>query len=197
MGMGEPFANYDAVWKAVRILIDPAGLGIGARHLVISTVGLIPGIERFADERSQVRLAVSLHAADDALRDRLVPINRTYPIGPLMESLQYYVNLTGRRVTFEYALIAGVNDSPEQARALAALLKRLPAHVNLIPLNPTPDSPLQPSPGGRVRQFQSILQENTIPCTVRLGRGADIQAACGQLRAQTLSQNLYRTQSAD
>ena len=197
MGMGEPFANYDAVWKAVRILIDPAGLGIGARHLVISTVGLIPGSERFADEKSQVRLAVSLHAADDALRDRLVPINRTSPIGPLMESLQYYVNLTGRRVTFEYALIAGVNDSPEQARALAALLKRLPAHVNLIPLNPTPDSPLQPSPGGRVRQFQSILQENTIPCTVRLGRGADIQAACGQLRAQTLSQNLYRTQSAD
>jgi 23S rRNA (adenine2503-C2)-methyltransferase len=187
MGMGEPFANYDAVWKAVRILTDPAGLGLGARRLVISTVGSIPGIQRFAGEKSQVRLAVSLHATDDALRNRLVPINQKYPIGPLMDSLHDYVNKTGRRLTFEYALIAGVNDSTEQARALASLLKGLPAHVNMIPLNPTPDSPFRPSPGERVRQFQTILQDHNIPCTVRLGRGTDIQAACGQLRAQTIS----------
>lgn len=186
MGMGEPFANYDAVWKAASTLMHPAGLGLGARHIVISTVGLIPGIRRFAQERSQVRLAVSLHAPDDALRDRLVPINRAYPIGPLMEAIRDYVNLTGRRVTFEYALIAGVNDHPEQAQALAALLRGLPAHVNLIPLNPVPDSPWRPSPRARVRQFQATLAERGVPCTVRLGRGADIQAACGQLRARTL-----------
>ncbi len=186
MGMGEPFANYDAVWKAVSILMDPAGLGLGARHIVISTVGLIPGIRRFAQERSQVRLAVSLHAPDDALRDRLVPVNRAYPIGPLMDAIRDYVKLTGRRVTFEYALIAGVNDSPEQAQALAALLRGLPAHVNLIPLNPVADSPWRPSPRDRVRRFQAVLDERGIPCTVRLGRGTDIQAACGQLRARTL-----------
>ena len=197
MGMGEPFANYDAVWKAVRILTDPAGLGLGARHLVISTVGLIPGIQRFADEQSQVRLAVSLHAPDDALRSRLVPINRKYPIGPLMDALLGYVNKTGRRVTFEYALIAGLNDLPEQARALASLLRGLPAHVNLIPLNPTPDSPFQPSPGARVRQFQSILHENSVPCSVRLGRGVDIQAACGQLRAREISRAKQGCRSAD
>ena len=187
MGMGEPFANYDAVWKAVGILTDPAGLGLGARHLVISTVGLIPGIRRFAAEKSQVRLAVSLHAPDDELRDRLVPINRTYPIPQLMDALRDYVKQTGRRVTFEYALIAGVNDGPEQARALAALLKGLDAHVNLIPLNPTTGSPLRPSPRDQVRWFQTILGNNAISCTVRLGRGIDIQAACGQLRARTLS----------
>lgn len=186
MGMGEPFANYDAVWRAACTLMDPAGLGLGARHIVISTVGLIPGIRRFAQERSQVRLAISLHAPDDALRDQLVPINRAYPIAPLMEAVRDYVKLTGRRVTFEYALIAGVNDKPEQAQALAALLRGLPAHVNLIPLNPVADSPWRPSPQARVRQFQETLAERGVPCTVRLGRGTDIQAACGQLRARTL-----------
>lgn len=187
MGMGEPFANYDTVWKAIRILTDPDGLGLGARHIVISTVGLVPGIRRFADEQSQVRLAVSLHAPDNELRDRLVPINRKHPIGPLMDSVRYYVNKTGRRVTFEYALIAGLNDSPEQARALAALLQGLPAHVNLIPLNPTPGSPFQAGTGASVRQFQVVLKQHSIPCSVRLGRGTDIQAACGQLRAQAIS----------
>ncbi len=186
MGMGEPFANYDAVWKAVSILMAPEGLGIGARHIVISTVGLIPGIRRFAQERSQVRLAVSLHAPDNALRDQLVPVNRAYPLGPLMEAIRDYVKLTGRRVTFEYALIAGINDSPEQALALAALLRGLPAHVNLIPLNPVPGSPWRPSPRERVRHFQAVLDERGSGCTVRLGRGTDIQAACGQLRARTL-----------
>lgn len=186
MGMGEPFANYDAVWKAVSILMHPAGLGLGARHIVISTVGLVPGIRRFAQERSQVRLAISLHAPDDALRDQLVPINRAYPIGPLMDAVRDYVKSTGRRVTFEYALIAGINDSPEQAQALAALLRGIPAHVNLIPVNPVAGSPWRPSPRQRVRQFQATLAQRGIPCTVRLGRGTDIQAACGQLRARTV-----------
>lgn len=186
MGMGEPFANYDAVWQAACTLMDPAGLGIGARHIVISTVGIIPGIRRFAQQRSQVRLAISLHAPHDVLRDQLIPINRAYPVGPLMDAVRDYVKLTGRRVTFEYALIAGVNDKPEQAQALAALLRGLPAHVNLIPLNPVADSPWRPSPRERVRQFQATLTEHGIACTVRLGRGTDIQAACGQLRARTL-----------
>lgn len=186
MGMGEPFANYDAVWQAACTLMDPAGLGIGARHIVISTVGIIPGIRRFAQQRSQVRLAISLHAPHDALRDQLIPINRAYPVSPLMDAVRDYVKLTGRRVTFEYALIAGVNDKPEQAQALAALLRGLPAHVNLIPLNPVADSPWRPSPRERVRRFQAALTEHGIACTVRLGRGTDIQAACGQLRARTL-----------
>lgn len=185
MGMGEPFANYDATMKAVRLLTDPSGLGLGARHITISTAGVVPGIRRFADEGTQVRLAISLHAADDALRDRLVPLNRAYPIGALMDAVRYYVNKTGRRVTFEYALIAGVNDRPDQARALAALLKDAKAHVNLIPLNPTPDSDLKASPPEAVRRFQATLETEGIPCTVRLGRGADIRAACGQLRAES------------
>jgi 23S rRNA (adenine2503-C2)-methyltransferase len=182
MGMGEPFANYDAVWKAVTILTDPGGLGLGARHLTISTVGLIPGIRRFTEENSQVRLAVSLHAPNDALRQRLVPASRGYPLADLMAALHDYVNKTGRRVTFEYTLISDVNDSPTQARELARLLEELTAHVNLIPLNAVEGSPLQPSSPHRVRQFQEALDSLGVPCTVRLGRGSDIQAACGQLR---------------
>jgi len=186
MGMGEPFANYDATWKAISILTDRSGLNLGARRLTVSTVGIVPGIRRFTAERTQVRLAVSLHAADDALRSELVPINSTYPLSALMLALHDYVNSTRRRVTFEYALIAGVNDDPAQAHALASLLKGLIAHVNLIPLNPIPGSPLRPAPRQHVQHFQSILDSHNIPCTVRLGRGTDIQAACGQLRAQSL-----------
>jgi 23S rRNA (adenine2503-C2)-methyltransferase len=182
MGMGEPFANYEAMWKAVTILTDPAGLGLGARHITISTVGLVPGIRRFTEENSQVRLAVSLHAPNDALRQRLVPASRGYPLADLMAALHDYVNKTGRRVTFEYTLISDVNDIPTQARELARLLEGLTAHVNLIPLNAVEGSPLQPSSLHRVRQFQEALDSLGVPCTVRLGRGSDIQAACGQLR---------------
>mgnify|MGYP001030544928 CR=1 FL=1 len=182
MGMGEPLANYEATWAAIRRLNDPEGFGLGARAMTLSTVGLVPGIRRMAHEPEQVNLAVSLHAANDALRDRLVPINRHFPLGQLLEACRYYIAQTHRRISFEYALIADVNDRDEDAHQLAELLGGLLAHVNLIPLNPTPDSSLRPSPRARVQAFQRILHHHHIPCTVRLRRGLDIQAGCGQLR---------------
>lgn len=182
MGMGEPLANYEATWAAIRRLNDPEGFGLGARAMTLSTVGLVPGIRRMAHEPEQVNLAVSLHAAHDTLRDQLVPINRRFPLAELLEACRYYIAHTRRRVSFEYALIAEVNDRDEDAHQLAELLEGLLAHVNLIPLNPIPDSSLQPSPRVRVQAFQRILQQHHIPCTVRLRRGLDIQAGCGQLR---------------
>ena len=182
MGMGEPLANYEATWAAIRRLNDPEGFGLRARAITLSTVGLVPGIRRMAHEPEQVNLAVSLHAANDALRDRLVPINRSFPLTQLLEACRYYIAHTHRRVSFEYALIADVNDRDEDALQLAGLLSGLLAHVNLIPLNPTPDSSFQPSPRARVQAFQHILQQQRISCTVRLRRGLDIQAGCGQLR---------------
>lgn len=185
MGMGEPLANYDASLAAVRRLNDPTGFNMGARHFTISTVGLVPGIRRLAGEDLQVNLAVSLHAPDDALRDELVPVNRRYPLADLFAAVREYVSQTHRRVTFEYALIQGVNDGEAQARALAARLRGLLAHVNLIPLNPVPDSLLQPSFPQQVRAFQHVLEAARIPVTLRDSRGASIQAGCGQLRART------------
>ncbi len=182
MGMGEPLANYEATWAAIRRLNDPEGFGLGARAITLSTVGLVPGIRRMAHEPEQVNLAVSLHAANDSLRDRLVPINRCFPLAQLLGACRYYITQTHRRVSFEYALIADVNDRDEDAHQLAELLGGLLAHVNLIPLNITPDSSLRPSPRARVRAFQRILQSHHISCTVRLRRGLDIQAGCGQLR---------------
>ncbi len=185
MGMGEPLINYDATWQAVETWNDERGFNLGARRITLSTAGYIPGIERLAGESLQVGLAVSLHAPTDALRSDLVPLNKTCPLADLLRACQAYVAQTGRRITFEYALIDGINDSPAQARHLAALLKRLVCHVNLIPLNPSPGSDLRPSPAGRVDAFLRILQENGIAATVRLRRGIDIQAGCGQLRQQT------------
>ncbi|MGQ9501603.1 MAG: 23S rRNA (adenine(2503)-C(2))-methyltransferase RlmN [Anaerolineae bacterium] len=182
MGMGEPLANYEATWVAIRRLNDPEGFSLGARAITLSTVGLVPGIRRMAHETEQVNLAVSLHAANDALRDQLVPINRRFPLVQLLEACRYYIAQTHRRVSFEYALIADINDRDEDAHQLVELLDGLLAHVNLIPLNPTPDSVLHPSPHARVRAFQRILQRHHISCTVRLRRGLDIQAGCGQLR---------------
>lgn len=182
MGMGEPLANYAATWQAIKTLTDSRGYHLGARRITLSTVGLIPGIKRLAEEGLPINLAVSLHAADDELRNELVPINKRYPLADLMAATQHYVAKTGRRVTIEYALIAGVNDSPEQARRLSSLLESLLCHVNLIPLNPTPDSPLRPSPRERVGAFQDELVRSGIPTTVRMRRGIDIQAGCGQLR---------------
>ncbi len=188
MGMGEPFLNYDAVMRSIRILNDPDGFSLGARRFTVSTVGIVPGIERFTDEGLQVNLAISLHAADDELRDRLVPMNRRYPVGEIMRACRAYVARTNRRVTFEIALIDGVNDTPGHAAAVAKLLSGLIAHVNLIPLNPVPGIPLRPSPRDRVEKFAEILQNAGIPTTVRLGRGIEIQAGCGQLRERSLVQ---------
>ncbi len=188
MGMGEPFANYDNVWQAIRTLVDKRGFNLGARHITVSTVGIVPGILRMARENLQVRLAVSLHAADDDLRNHLVPINRRYPLAELMQAVREYIAATGRRVTFEYALMRDINDRPEHARALARLLKGILAHVNLIPMNPVEGSPYQPSARRATVTFARILEDAGIPVTVRLRRGIDINAGCGQLRRRLLKE---------
>jgi 23S rRNA (adenine2503-C2)-methyltransferase len=184
MGMGEPLANYAATQQAIETLTDARGYNLGARHITLSTVGLVPGIRRLAEEGLPINLAISLHAADDELRDRLVPVNRRYPLADLMAAVRDYAAKTRRRVTVEYALIAGVNDSPQQARMLATLLDALLCHVNLIPLNPTPGAPLHPSTREQVAVFRDELERAGIPTTVRLRRGVDIEAGCGQLRRQ-------------
>jgi 23S rRNA (adenine2503-C2)-methyltransferase len=182
MGMGEPLANYDATWQAIETLTGPRGYDLGARRVTVSTVGLVPGIRRLAEEQLPITLAVSLHAADDELRDQLVPVNQRYPLADLMAAIQDYVKTTRRRVTFEYALMAGVNDAARHARQLAGLLQGLLCHVNLIPLNPTPGSAFRPSPRERVDAFRDELVGAGIPTTVRMPRGIGIQAGCGQLR---------------
>ncbi len=181
MGMGEPFHNYENTLRAVDRLNDPAGYNFGARRITISTVGLVPMIRRFADEKRQVNLAISLHAADDALRLSMMPVNKKYPIGEVLEACRYYVDKTGRRITFEWALIEGVNDTPEQARKLASRLRGLLCHVNAIPLNPTKGFSGKATTGERAQRFKETLESAGIPCTVRLRRGIDIQAGCGQL----------------
>ena len=182
MGMGEPLANYDATWHAIETLADDGGYNLGARRITLSTVGLVPGIRRLAGEDLPINLAVSLHAPDDGLRHELIPVSRRYPLDELMAAVRDYADKTRRRVTIEYALIDGVNDSLDRARALAALLAGLLCHVNLIPLNPTPGSEMQPSPREQVDAFRQELQWAGIPVTVRMRRGIDIEAGCGQLR---------------
>jgi len=184
MGMGEPFHNYDATMQAIRRLNHPEGMNLGARRFTISTVGLIPQIRQLAAEDLQVNLAISLHAADDELRAKTMPVNRKYPITELMEAVREYARTTKRRVTFEWALINQVNDTPEQAAKLADLLGGMLAHVNLIPLNPTRGYEGQASTHERAIRFQEILQDRGVPCTIRLRRGIDIQAGCGQLASQ-------------
>jgi 23S rRNA (adenine2503-C2)-methyltransferase len=184
MGMGEPFHNYDDSIVAVRRLISD--LGIGARHITVSTVGLVPQIRRFAEEGLQVRLAISLHAATDEERSDLLPVNKRWPLRELLAACHYYVEKTGRRITFEWALIQGENDTEEQAHALGRLLQGLLCHVNLIPLNVTPGFTGGPSSLVRVNHFVEILGEYAIPATVRVRRGIDIDAGCGQLKAAVL-----------
>lgn len=181
MGMGEPFHNYEATMDAIDRLGDPTGFGLGARRFTISTVGLVPMIKRFADEKRQVNLAISLHAVDDSERSSLMPVNKKYPIEAIIDACHYYIEKTNRRITFEWALIAGKNDSVKTAQKLATLLKGLLCHVNAIPLNPTSQSIYQASDREQTLKFQAILEKNGIPCTVRLRRGIDIQAGCGQL----------------
>lgn len=180
MGMGEPLANYDETVRAIRILTHPRGYGLGQRHITVSTIGLVPAIDRLAGEELQIGLAVSLHAPGDELRRRLVPTGQ-YTVREITDSARRYFERTGRRVTFEYALIDGVNDSPETARDLAGLLEGNGSHVNLIPLNPTAGGFSRP-PRGRVLEFERILRVAGINCTVRVEKGAEIAAACGQLR---------------
>jgi 23S rRNA (adenine2503-C2)-methyltransferase len=182
MGMGEPLQNYAETMKFIRIIHDPAGLAIGARRITVSTSGIAPKIDALAEEPFQLNLAVSLHAPDDELRSRLVPINRRYPIAALMAAIDRYVARTGRRVSFEYALMRGINDSDGTARRLASVLRSRLCHVNIIPLNPVDVLPYErPDPEG-VERFASILREAGIPTTVRYSRGLEIDAACGQLR---------------
>jgi 23S rRNA (adenine2503-C2)-methyltransferase len=181
MGMGEPFHNYEGTLRAVDVLTDPEGFNFGARRITLSTVGLVPMIERFALEKRQVNLAISLHAATDDLRAELLPINKKYPLAEVFRAARAYYAATHRRVTFEWALIASKNDSPEQALALAKLAAGLPCHVNVIPLNPTRGYAGQASTRERVARFKSLLEEHGIPCTVRVRRGIDVDAGCGQL----------------
>ncbi len=185
MGMGEPLANYDAVWGAIRRIHQD--IGLSARHITMSTVGLIPGIRRMATEDLPVSLAVSLHAATNELRTELVPINARYPIDELADACAEYVSASGRRLSFEWALIDGVNDTEEQAIALAELCRELRAHVNLIPLNPTPGYLTVGTDEPGVAQFQRWLLDRKTNATIRRNRGTDIDAACGQLRANNSS----------
>jgi 23S rRNA (adenine2503-C2)-methyltransferase len=188
MGMGEPFANAEATWGAAYRLHQ--GFGLSARAITISTVGLVPGIRRAAAEPLRVNLAVSIHAADDATRDRLVPVNRSWPIAELLDAVGDYVAATRRRVSFEYALMAGVNDDLEQAGRLGRLLARLrvpgsgghAAHVNLIPYNPTPGTGFSPPSRAAVRRFRDAVAASGVPVSIRANRGVGIDAACGQLR---------------
>jgi 23S rRNA (adenine2503-C2)-methyltransferase len=184
MGMGEPFLNYEATLAAIDRLNDPEGFNFGERRITVSTVGIVPAIERFAAEHRQVNLAVSLHAATDKLRSRLMPINHKYPLSALIPALRQYTELTHRRVTFEWALIRGVNDLPEQALKLADLAAGLLCHVNLIPLNPSQGYGEAPSTTEQVAAFKAVLDQRGIPCTVRVRRGVDIHAGCGQLAGQ-------------
>jgi len=181
MGMGEPLANYAETWRAIRRLNEPAGFNLGARRMTLSTVGLVPAIRRMSREPEQVGLAVSLHAPTDELRDTIVPLNRRYPLSMLMKAVRDYVATTGRRVTFEYALMDELNDSDNHADQLVGLIQGLLSHVNLIPLNPTPNSPWSGSPDERVYAFRDRLEVVGIPTTIRLRRGVDIAAGCGQL----------------
>lgn len=181
MGMGEPFHNYDATMQAIERLNHPEGMGLGARRFTISTVGLVPAIKRFTAEHRQINLAVSLHASDDDLRSSMLPINKKYPISELIQTCRDYVMQTRRRITFEWALIRDVNDSIDQARQLAELLQGMLCHVNVIPLNPTQRYTGQATTRQRALAFKSELDKRGVPCSIRLRRGIDIQAGCGQL----------------
>ncbi len=185
MGMGEPFANFENLTRAIRIINSPWGLGIGARHITVSTSGLAPQIRKLADEPTQVRLAVSLHGATDEVRDRIMPINRRYNIDMLLSACDYYISRKKQRLTFEYILIAGVNDSDEQAHLLAKHARRLSAKVNLIPYNTVEGLPWSRPSRNRQENFLSILRAAGIAGTLRREKGHDIEAACGQLRLQT------------
>ncbi|MDP9271251.1 MAG: 23S rRNA (adenine(2503)-C(2))-methyltransferase RlmN [Chloroflexota bacterium] len=192
MGMGEPLNNASRVFDAVRLLNDPDRLGIGARHITVSTSGVVPAIDRMIGELPQVNLAISLHAADDDLRDELVPINRKWPLASVIDAGRRFAEETGRRVSLEYVMIDELNDTPLLAERLAALATGWLTHVNLIPLNPTPGSRWSGSPRARINAFAAILRAAGVPVTIRDTRGREIEAACGQLHAQLAGRALPR-----
>jgi len=184
MGIGEPFENFDNLIGFLNIINDKYGLNIGARHITVSTSGIVPRIYEFAEKGGQVNLAVSLHAPNTELRSRLMPINRGFPLKDLMEACRYYINKTGRRISFEYGLFGGKNDQPEHAEELARLLDGMLCHVNLIPVNYVPERDYVRTPRNEIFRFKRILEDHGINVTIRREHGSDIAAACGQLRAQ-------------
>lgn len=184
MGIGEPFDNYDELIAFLRIVNDDKGLNIGARHITVSTSGIIPKIYEFADEQMQINFAISLHAPNTELRSKLMPINRAYKLEDLIEAVKYYNQKTGRRVTFEYGLFGGENDSVEHAEELARLIKGLKCHVNLIPVNYVPERNYVRTPRHKIFEFERTLKKHGINATIRREQGHDIDAACGQLRAK-------------
>ncbi|GAB5490316.1 MAG: 23S rRNA (adenine(2503)-C(2))-methyltransferase RlmN [Phototrophicaceae bacterium] len=194
MGMGEPFHNYDAVMEAIRRLMSE--LGIGQRHITVSTVGLVPQIRKFADEGLQLTLAISLHKADDDERSALMPVNKRWNLLELVGACRYYTEKTNRRVTFEWAAIAGENDTPEEAHKLGKLLKTLHCHVNIIPLNPTGGYAGKPSDSGAIDEFIEILESHGVSATVRVRRGIDIDAGCGQLKSNVIDAKTIKTQKS-
>ena len=184
MGIGEPFDNYDNMMSFLRIINHDKGLNIGARHITVSTSGIVPKIYKFADEKLQINFAISLHAPNTELRSKLMPINRAYKLPQLMEAVKYYVDKTGRRITFEYGLFGGENDQVEHAEELAALIKGLKCHVNLIPVNYVPERDYVRTPKEQIKLFEDTLKKHGVNVTTRREQGHDIDAACGQLRAK-------------
>ena len=190
MGTGEPFENYDATMAFLRIVTHPKGLNIGQRHITVSTSGIVPRIYQFAEENTQINLAISIHAPNDQLRSKLMPVNRRYPFADVLKACRYYIAKTGRRITFEYALIGGVNDQPEHAEELAHVLEGMLCHVNLIPVNYVPERNYIRTPRDDVFRFKRILEKHHVNTTIRREQGHDIAAACGQLRAKHMESSL-------
>ena len=182
MGIGEPLDNFENVMRFLELVNSPDGLNLSMRHISLSTCGLVPKIDALAQKKLQLSLAISLHGPNNEIRSKIMPVNRAYPIEELLDACRRYFDATGRRIHFEYAMIDGVNDSPDHAKELLRRLKGLPAHFNLIPLNHVEESPLKPSTKTAVARFQQILEDGGIPTTVRRTLGGDIDASCGQLR---------------
>ena len=189
MGIGEPLDNFDNVMRFLELINSPDGMNISMRHISLSTCGLIPRIDALAERKMQISLAISLHGPNDEIRNRIMPVNKAYPIEPLLECCRRYYEATSRRIHFEYAMIDGVNDREQDAKELLRRLKGLPAHFNLIPLNHVEESPLKPSSKANVAKFQKILEDGGITATVRRTLGSDIDASCGQLRRKYNKQN--------
>ena len=189
MGIGEPLDNYDTVLRFLQLVNSPEGMNIGMRHISLSTCGLVDRIDRLAEENLQLTLSVSLHAPTDEVRSRIMPVNKKYPVDTLLAACRRYFEKTGRRISFEYAMIRDVNDTPEMVQLLIKKLRGIAAHVNLIPLNEVAESPLKPSLPETVRAFQQTLEQHGIPATVRRTLGSDINASCGQLRRKFEREN--------